>query len=84
MGRRFSIIRRFLDLFFKGVSTRKIVDHLLQFYRIQVSHVAILKWIRKYSQIITEYTREFQPKTSGVWHTDEMTLHLGSIYSRVG
>jgi transposase-like protein len=65
-----------LDLFFKGISTRKIVDHLLQFHGVQVTHVAVLKWIRKYSQIIAEYTRNFQPKTSGVWHTDEMTLNI--------
>lgn len=65
-----------LDLFFKGVSTRKIADHILQFYRIQVSHVAILKCIKKYSQLIKAYVREFQPKTSGIWHTDEMTLNI--------
>jgi len=57
-----------LDLFFKGISTRKIVDHLLQFYGIEVSHVAILKWIKKYSQIIGEYVREFQPDLWNMAH----------------
>jgi len=65
-----------LDLFFKGVSTRKIADHILQFYGVQVSYVAILKWIKKYSGLIKAYVREFQPKTSGIWHTDEMTLNI--------
>jgi len=65
-----------LDLFFKGVSTRKIADHILQFYGVQVSHVAILKWIKKYSHLIKAYVREFQPRTSGIWHTDEMTLNI--------
>lgn len=65
-----------LDLFFKGVSTRKIADHILQFYGVQVSHVGILKWIKKYSRLIKKYVREFQPKTSGIWHTDEMTLNI--------
>jgi transposase-like protein/DNA-directed RNA polymerase subunit M/transcription elongation factor TFIIS len=65
-----------LDLFFKGISTRKIVDHLQQFYGIEVTHVAILKWIRKYSQLIKEYVKDFQPQTSGIWHTDEMTLNI--------
>jgi len=65
-----------LDLFFKGISTRKIVDHLQQFYGIKITHVAILKWIRKYSQLIKEYVKDFQPQTSGIWHTDEMTLNI--------
>lgn len=34
-----------LDLHFKGISMRAIVDHLKQFYGVEVSHVAIYKWI---------------------------------------
>jgi len=42
------IITVALDLFFKGCSYRKIVDHLKQFYGVKVTHVAIIKWVRKY------------------------------------
>jgi len=37
-----------LDLHFKAVSLRKIVDHLKQFEHVNISHVAVLKWIQKY------------------------------------
>jgi len=37
-----------LDLYFKGVSLRKVCDHLKQFHNISVTHVSIIKWIRKF------------------------------------
>jgi transposase-like protein len=42
------IITLALDLYFKGVSLRKIKDHLKQFHGVEVSHMAIYKWIEKY------------------------------------
>jgi transposase-like protein len=37
-----------LDLYFKGISLRKIQDHLRQFEDTHVSFVAVYKWIQKY------------------------------------
>ncbi len=59
-----------LDLYFKGVSLRKISDHIKQFYDIKVSAVAILKWIRKFVDVV-------QPShLSGIYHVDEMMVHV--------
>lgn len=44
-----------LDLYFKGVSLRKIVDHLKQFEGVTVSHVAVIKWIKKYVALMRDY-----------------------------
>jgi transposase-like protein len=65
-----------LDLCFKGVSHRKIVDHLKQFEGITVTQPAVLKWIRKYIELMSEYVEQFQPQVSGFWHSDEMTLNV--------
>jgi transposase-like protein len=70
------IITLVMDLYFKGISYRKIVDHLKQFYGIKISHVALIKWIRKYVQLMKTYVDSFTPQTSGIWHTDEMTVSL--------
>ncbi len=67
-----------LDLYFKGISLRAIVDHLKQFYGTEVSHVAIFKWIKKYIKLMKEYTDQLVPQVSGIWHSDEMTLNLRS------
>jgi transposase-like protein len=70
------IVTLAMDLYFKGVSYRKIADHLKQFYGLKISHVALIKWIKKYVQQMKTYVDSFTPQVSGIWHTDEMTLKL--------
>ncbi len=68
-----------LDLYFKGISMRAIVDHLKQFYSVEVSHVAVYKWIRKYVNLMKTYADQLVPKVSGVWHSDEMVLNVRNL-----
>lgn len=68
-----------LDLFFKGISMRSIVDHLKQFHSVDVSHVAVYKWIRKYVKLLKEYADQLVPKVSGIWHSDEMALNIRNL-----
>jgi transposase-like protein len=70
------IITLVTDLYFKGISYRKIVDHLKQFYGLKISHAALIRWIQKYVQLMKTYVDSFAPQTSGIWHTDEMTISL--------
>ena len=65
-----------LDLYFKGISLRKIVDHLKQFYGVKVTHVAVFKWIKKYVELIKGYVDSLIPDVSGIWHSDEMTVNI--------
>jgi transposase-like protein len=66
-----------LDLYFKGVSLRKVKEHLKLFYGIEVSHVAILGWIRKFGEVVTPFVDQLIPKEmSGVYHVDEMMVHV--------
>ena len=68
-----------LDLYFKGISLRNIVDHLKQFYCVEVSHVAVFKWIKKYVKLMKEYVDQLVPQVSGIWHSDEMTLNIRNL-----
>jgi len=65
-----------LDLYFKGVSLRKIVDHLKQFERLNVSHVAVLKWIQKYVGLMRDYVDTLRPELSRVFHADETKVNI--------
>ena len=65
-----------LDLYFKGISLRKIQDHLKQFEQTNVSFVAVYKWIRKYVGLMEQYAKTLQPQLSGVWHADEMKVNV--------
>ncbi len=67
-----------MDLYYKGVSLRMIKDHIKQFYGVKVTHVAILKWIRKYVTLMKEYLDKITPNVSGVWHIDETMVNVRS------
>lgn len=71
------IITLTLDLYFKGVSLRKIADHLKQFYELDISHVTIYNWIEKYIGILEDYVSTLEPQLSDNWHVDEMMINIG-------
>lgn len=70
------IIALTLDLYFKGVSLRKISHHLKQFYDLNICHKSVYNWIEKYVSIMNEYVSSIQPNIGGVWHTDEMMVNI--------
>lgn len=70
------IIALTLDLYFKGISLRKISQHLKQFYELNISHKSVYNWIEKYVGIMNEYVNEIQPDIGEVWHTDEMMIKI--------
>jgi len=71
------IVATTLDLYFKGVSLRKIEDHLGQFYGLDVDHSTIHRWIGKYTDIIEAYVNTLEPEVGDIWHTDEMKVKIG-------
>jgi len=74
-----------LDLYFKGVSLRKVCDHLKQFHNISVTHVSIIKWIRKFVDTVKPYVDSISPPhLSGVYHVDEMMVHVRREKLEVG
>lgn len=64
-----------LDLYFKGNSFRKIADTLSQFYGVNV-HSTIIRWLQKYVKIAKEFVDGLQPELSGIYHVDEMVVHV--------
>ena len=71
------IVARTLDLYFKGVSLRKIADHLKQFHGLDVDHSTVYRWISKYTDIIEAYVATLEPELGDIWHTDEMKVKIG-------
>ena len=65
-----------LDLYFKGLSFSKISSHLLDFYNVKVTEVAVYNWIRKYVTLINEYTKQLNPTVSRKWHADETKIKV--------
>lgn len=65
-----------LDLYFKGNSFRKIADTLSQFYNVKVEHSTIIRWLQKYVTIAKEFVDDLKPDLSGIYHVDEMMIHV--------
>src|SRR3989338_9066818 len=53
-------ITQSIDLFYRGVSTRKVQEHLGVFYPHNSSHKSIYKWVIKYSKMISNYTNKLK------------------------
>ncbi len=65
-----------LDLYFRNVSQRKIVEHLKEIEGVKVTQPAVLKWIRKYIELMKGYVDKFTPQLGGMWHSDEMMINV--------
>lgn len=61
-----------LDLFFRGLSTREIQEHFKAFFPHNSDHSTILRWIRKYSLMIANFTDNLKVNTGSYVELDEM------------
>lgn len=74
------IVALTLDLYFRGLSLRKISSHLKEFYNLSITHMTIYNWIEKYVSIMNEYVNSITPDIGNVWHTDEMMVNIGGSW----
>jgi putative transposase len=65
------IISTSIDLYFEGLSVRKIQKQIEKLYDVSVSQVTIWKWITKYSDLVKSFVTTLKPQLSGMWHEDE-------------
>jgi transposase-like protein len=70
------VITETLDLYFKGLSQRKIADHLKQFENVSVDQSTILRWVKKYLALLAKYSEKYKADVGGIWHSDETTIFI--------
>lgn len=68
-------ITQSIDLFYRGVSTRKVQEHLGVFYPHNASNVSIYNWIVKYSKMISKYTNKLKANVCEEVQVDEVEFH---------
>jgi|SRR3989344_3367987 len=61
-----------LDLFYKGVSTRKVQEHFKAFYPHNSDHTTIMRWIFKYSEMIATFTDNLKLNVGEELQIDEV------------
>jgi transposase-like protein len=69
------VITSAMQLYFTGESLRN-VQKFLKLQGVKVSHVAILKWIRKYVKLMNEYLEKIKPNVSDTWRADELYVKI--------
>jgi transposase-like protein len=69
-------IARALDLYFRGMSVRKVREHLEQVDRLRVSHMTVFRWIVHYSKLAAEWMDAPGARTSDRWHVDETVVNV--------
>ena len=69
------IITSAMQLYFTGESFRT-VQKFLRLQGVNVSHMAVYKWINKYVALMDKYLEQIKPNVSGVWRTDELYLKV--------
>jgi len=61
-----------IDLFYRGVSTRKVQEHFQAFYPHNSSNVTIYNWVVKYSKMISKFTDKIKINGGAEVQVDEM------------
>jgi transposase-like protein len=69
------IITSAMQLYFTGESLRN-VQKFLALQGVKISHVAILKWIRKYVRLMESYLEKIRPNVSDTWRADELYVKI--------
>lgn len=65
-----------LDLYFRGLSVRKIAEHFEQVYNLKVSHMTVYRWLVDYSKLASKWMDSQNTPTGTRWHIDETVLKV--------
>jgi putative transposase len=69
------IITSAMQLYFTGESLRN-VQKFLKLQGVEVSHVAVGKWIKKYVRLMNNYVEKIKPNVSDKWRADEIYMKI--------
>jgi putative transposase len=62
------------DLYFRGLSLRKVADHFAQAYGLSVSPATIYRWIARFTPKAARWMDSLGARTGERWHADETVV----------
>lgn len=65
-----------LDLYFSGMSLRKIARTLNDHFDMDIGKSTVYRWISCYIPMISEYVNGLTPQLSDTWHADELFVKM--------
>jgi transposase-like protein len=73
------IISSSIDMYFEGLSVRKIQTQIEKLYGVHVSQVTVMNWTMKYSALVSKYVETLNPQLLGVYHVDETAIKCSGV-----
>ncbi len=75
------IIATAIDLFFDGLSVRKVKKHIRKIFGVEVSFQTINNWVQKYSKLVKKFADNLRPtfNDNAVWNCDETVLKCKGV-----
>lgn len=80
MRKESELIAHALNLYFEGLSLRKLERLLPKLFRMSVANRNILRWIEKFEGPVREFLKNFVPRLSGHWEADETMMPIEGGY----
>jgi putative transposase len=68
-----------LDLYFRGMSVRKVAEHFRQVHQLKISHVTVYRWVAHFGKIAAEWMDAQGARTSDRWHVDETVVGVDGV-----
>ena len=73
-----------LDLYFGGLSLRKISRTINDHFGMNLGKSSVYRWIQTYVPMISDYANSLVPQLSDTWHADELFVRMKGGQTRVG
>ena len=73
------IISASIDIYFEGLSVRKIQTQIEKLYGVHVSQVSVFNWIMKYSTMVSQYVETLKPQLMGIYRVDETAVKCKGV-----
>lgn len=65
-----------LELYYDGLSLRKVAKHIQKIFKLKITHMTVRNWIEKYTPLVKNLQQSFKPKIGGIWHVDETAVKV--------
>jgi putative transposase len=73
------IISTSIDLYYEGLSVRKVQTQIEKIFGVHVSQMTVWKWIMKYSKLVTKFVETLKPQLLGIWKVDETAIKCKGV-----
>ena len=73
------LISTAVDLYYEGLSVRKVQNQIEKIFGVLVSQVTVWKWIMKYSKLVSKFVETLNPHLLGIWKVDETAIKCKGV-----